>query len=97
MKLEFVPNVQGEDMLQVCGISEERFYNDFDPKIRGFLERFLDEEDYQADQLLRDYLSMAETPGEFAFLAFQAGRKVEELENMYSNPAITLLANAIKD
>lgn len=95
MKVEFVPNVEGKDMLQVCGISEERFNNDIDPKMKQFLAKMFDDDDYQPDHLLRDFLSIAETPGEFAFLAFMAGRKTEEFDNMCEDPLMAIMANAL--
>ena len=95
MKVEFVPNMEGKDMAELCGVSEHRYDKELWPKMQVFLEKYVEEDDYETDKLLCDFLALAETPGEFALLAFQAGRKAEEFDAMYNNPLMDAIANAI--
>lgn len=90
MKVEFVPNVGADGMLEVHGISKER-HDQMINKMRELAEKLFNDESYQYDEYLRDMLAISESDGEFAFLAFQSGRKVEEHQRAGNNPLMAIL------
>lgn len=77
MKVEFVPNVGADGMLNVCGISQER-YAQMLPRMKVLANKLFDDDSYQYDEYFRDMIVIAENESEFAYLAYQSGRKVEE-------------------
>lgn len=80
MKVEFELNIEGENVLQLCGITPERF-EVMRVDMSAALHKLTEDDDYDTQHLIRDFLAIHETPGELIFLAFQAGRKTEEFSH----------------